>query len=338
MQPPARQTVEVSHTANVGEARRMAKQAGEALGFESIACEEIAMAVCELATNLVKHAGSGSILLTPLAVNGQSGLQIESVDSGPGIADVQQAISDGFSTTGGLGVGLGAINRLMDEFDISSQRHHGTHVVCRKWLRRYAPSLQTCPLAVGAASRPCSPGEVNGDAFVIKHWSESVLVGVLDGLGHGQFAHRAAQSGRQYVETHFDLPMVDIFRGVGRTCRATRGLVMALARFDWARQKMTFASVGNIEARLCGDHKSLNFIVRRGVIGFNAPNPVVSEHAWDPDDVFVLHSDGVGTHWNWQDYPELADKSATVVAERLLHLFAKDNDDATVLVVRRENA
>ena len=76
------------------------------------------------------------------------------------------------------------------------------------------------------------------------------LVGVIDGLGHGQFAHRAAQTARQYVENHFDLPLDQIFRGVGRACRATRGVVMALARFDWGQGRLAFASVGNIAVRV----------------------------------------------------------------------------------------
>jgi hypothetical protein len=84
----------------------------------------------------------------------------------------------------------------------------------------------------GVATRPRTFGAVNGDAFVVKPWARSVLAGIIDGLGHGQFAHRAAQTARQYVESHFDQPLDQIFRGTGRACRATRGVVMALARFD----------------------------------------------------------------------------------------------------------
>ena len=54
------------------------------------------------------------------------------------------------------------------------------------------------------ATRPRGFGQVNGDAFVVYQWAESALVGVIDGLGHGQFAHRAAETARRYVETHFD--------------------------------------------------------------------------------------------------------------------------------------
>jgi serine/threonine protein phosphatase PrpC len=190
------------------------------------------------------------------------------------------------------------------------------------------------PLDFGAATRPYPGKMVNGDAFVIEQWDGSALVAVIDGLGHGQFAHRAAQAARQYVETHLDQPLKIIFRGVGRTCRATQGVVMALARIDWALGKLTFASVGNVEARILGSPQPVNFIVRRGVIGLNAPDPVVTEHRWEPTHVLVLHSDGLKTHWRWEDFAHLQDAAASVVAQQLLQRLARDDDDVTVVVVR----
>jgi serine/threonine protein phosphatase PrpC len=170
---------------------------------------------------------------------------------------------------------------------------------------------------------------------VVKHWAESVLVGVIDGLGHGPFAHRAAQAARQYVESHFDLPLDQIFRGVGRACRATRGVVMALARFDWGQGRLTFASVGNIEARVFPGSELFPFPIRRGVIGLNAPKALITEYPWPPGHMLVLHSDGLRTHWSWKDFPGLAEQSAQALAQELLRLLVKEEDDATVIVVRK---
>jgi serine/threonine protein phosphatase PrpC len=177
---------------------------------------------------------------------------------------------------------------------------------------------------------------VNGDAFVIKQWGASALVSVIDGLGHGQYAHRAAQAASQYVETHFDQALDAIFRGVGRTCRGTRGVVMALVRFDFGGRDIRFAfgSVGNIAARLFGSSEGKHLIIQRGILGGNAPLPRVTEHRWDSGTVLVLHSDGVTQHWGLGDFPELAKESATVMAQHLLRALAKTNDDATVVVVK----
>jgi len=333
--PLSGQTIEILHPGSVGEARRAARVLAEALDFGPITCEEIALVTIELATNLLRHARDGKLSLTPLAAEGRVGLQIESFDQGPGIRDIEQALTDGFSTVGSRGAGLGAVNRLMDELEITSARGHGTRIVCSKWRRDYPASVRPCPLAFGAASRARPGFEMNGDAFIIKQWNESALVGLIDGLGHGQFAQRAAQSARQYVESHFDLPLAQIFRGAGRACRATRGVVMALARFDWSRERLVFASVGNIEARFYPREPPINFLVRCGIVGLNAPNAVVTEHPWGLDHVLVLHTDGLRTHWRWSDYPELASGPPSVAAQTLLLALAKPEDDATVIVVRK---
>ncbi|MDO8544021.1 MAG: ATP-binding protein/SpoIIE family protein phosphatase [Opitutaceae bacterium] len=335
MQSPLPETLEILHSSHVGAARRAAKALAESIGFDPAACEEIALAMTELATNLIKHAQGGKLTLTPHADGGRVALEIESRDSGPGIADVEQALADRFSTAGTRGTGLGAVNRLMDELDITSEHGRGTRIACRKWVRQHPSSIRPCPLAFGVATRPRQPGADNGDAFVVKQWAEIALVGVIDGLGHGQFAHRAAQAARQYVESHFDLPLDQIFRGVGRACRATRGVVMALARFDWGQGRLAFASVGNIEVRVFPGSELFSFSIRRGVIGLNAPNAMVTEHPWPPGHVLVLHSDGLRTYWNWKDFPGLSEQPAQALAQEFLRLLAKEEDDATVIVVRK---
>ncbi len=331
---PAFRTVEVRDGSAVGEARRAAREAAATVGFDPRACEEISLAVTELATNLVKHGRGGTVFLRPLAVEGRTGLEVEAVDEGPGIPDVELALGDRFSTAGTRGTGLGAVNRLMDDLDIESRRGRGTRVVCRRWLREHAASLRPCPLRFGVATRPRIFGQLNGDAFLVQQWGESALVAVIDGLGHGQFAHRAAQTARQYVEAHYDLPLDQIFRGTGRACRATRGVVMALARFDWGQERLSFASVGNISARVLPRSEPCRFVIRRGVLGLNAPNAVVTEHPWTPGRVLVLHSDGVATHWEPDGLPGWTGSPATVMANQLLQAMARSDDDATVVVVR----
>jgi anti-sigma regulatory factor (Ser/Thr protein kinase) len=110
--------------------------------------------VSELASNLVKHARRGTLTLTPLTEGTRVGLQIESQDRGPGIADVEQALTDGFSTAGSLGYGLGVVHRLMDTFDITSQpgAGGGTHIVCQRWLRAEATHTESAHLWGGDAT------------------------------------------------------------------------------------------------------------------------------------------------------------------------------------------
>ena len=283
---------------------------------------------------------------TKVTQHGRDGIQIESRDSGPGITDVNEVMADGFSTIGGLGYGLGTVNRLMDEFDINSKRkpRGGTYVICKRWLRKKRTNLVPCPLSFGAATR-CHPVmKDNGDAFVIEKANQCAVVGVIDGLGHGQFAHRAAQAACHYVESHFEEPLVAIFRGTGRACRGTRGVVMALARFDWELDpdssqiatRLSVASVGNVETRVFGSLRPMHFEIRRGILGANAREPLVTEHQWEPNFIMVMQSDGLSSHWRWHDFPEIPDAPASSIAQRLLDRLAKDNDDATVIVVKNQ--
>jgi len=319
-------------------AKRQAKAVAAMLGFDAGACEELALVASELASNLLTHAGRGTLTLAPLEVDGRTGLHMEAKDQGPGIPDVEWAMTDGCSTVGSLGGGLGVVNRLMDHLDITSQRGQGTALRCERWVRPPVCGTIPSPLALGAATRVYPGMEWNGDAFVLKQWDGHALVAVVDGLGHGQFAHRAAQAARRYVETHYDQPLPEVFRGVGRACRATRGVVMAIARFAFgpppAPIRLSFASVGNIDARVYGRPEPMHFVVRRGVLGGHAPNPVVLEQPWEPTAVLVLYSDGVSTRWHWNDLAPLLSQPASALAQGLLRAQAKGDDDATVVVVK----
>jgi serine/threonine-protein kinase RsbT len=110
--------------------RAVALQAGFSLSEATL----IATAISELARNIVSYAQQGNITLRP--VNGSSGIRgltIVASDSGPGITDVAQALRDGYSSSGGLGLGLPGVRRLMDEFDIASPAGGGTTVTVTKW-------------------------------------------------------------------------------------------------------------------------------------------------------------------------------------------------------------
>jgi len=331
-----RRIINMSHPSEAAEARRTAKTMALSVGFDEKTCEEIVIVISELAANLVKHTQNGTLTLTPLDENGHPGLKIESRDTGPGIPDPEQAVADGYSTTGSLGYGLGTVNRLMDEFDITSDigKNAGTYIACTRWLRSEKPCVKTCPFDIGAETRAHPKMDINGDAYVIKKWDENLLTGIIDGLGHGQFAHRASEKARQYVESHFDQSLEEIFRGVERSCRATRGVVMALAKFDWGREKLTYASLGNIEAKFSGCAEPMNFIIRRGIIGVKSVKPVVTEHTWRVGSLMALYSDGIRSHWRWDDFPVLMKEPAAAIAQNLLKSLARDNDDATIVIVK----
>jgi serine/threonine-protein kinase RsbT len=119
-------------------ARQRAREAAKGLGFGLVDQSRIATAVSELARNLVRYAtgGRGEVLIRTLNAPGLgTGIEIVVRDEGPGIANLEQALRDGFSTGHGLGMGLPGTKRLMDEMTIDSALGRGTTVTIRKWRR-----------------------------------------------------------------------------------------------------------------------------------------------------------------------------------------------------------
>lgn len=114
-------------------ARQKGRTIAVELGFSSGDATLIATAISELARNIVSYARTGKIVLSKIQSSSRTGIQVVAWDAGPGIPDVQQALRDGFSTSGSLGLGLPGVRRLMDEFGINSKSGHGTIVMVKKW-------------------------------------------------------------------------------------------------------------------------------------------------------------------------------------------------------------
>lgn len=334
------QRISVSDAGDVTLAERKAKAIVGETRFTDSAVDEIAIVVRELSSNIVKHAGEGTITVTPRDSDGRSGIEIRAEDLGPGIDDVDRALEDGYSTAGSLGYGLGAVHRLMDDVVIESNEHGETGVQISATRRRSdaSPRAVQNPITAGAATRAKPGQEHNGDAFIIKRGKESMLVGVIDGLGHGKSAHRASQQAHRYIKTHASQPLSRLFRGVERACRNTRGVVMALGRFDFASERVTAGSVGNVSVKIFDSPEPMNVVARRGVLGNDAPQPAIREWEWNRNYTFVMHSDGIATGWSRDEFAQLADASATNAARELLQSLAEERDDATVLVVKEADA
>lgn len=115
----------------------LARQKGRAmateLGFSSGDATLIATAISELSRNIVSYARRGEITLKGVQGSSRAGILVIASDDGPGIPDIRQALRDGFSTSGSLGLGLPGVRRLMDEFEIISQPNQGTTVAVKKW-------------------------------------------------------------------------------------------------------------------------------------------------------------------------------------------------------------
>ena len=132
--PAAEIRVAIHSDQDIVGARQKGRALAAQLGFSAAEATLIATAISELARNIITYARKGEIKLQAIENSARPGIVVTASDEGPGIPDIQQALRDGFSTSGSLGLGLPGVRRLMDEFQISSQAGRGTTVTVKKWL------------------------------------------------------------------------------------------------------------------------------------------------------------------------------------------------------------
>jgi len=127
--------VKISSDSDVLLARQTGRKIAEKVGFAGSDLTMISTAISELARNIIRYAQEGEVSVSAISDRGRVGVMVVARDEGPGIADVDLAMRDGYTTGSGMGLGLPGARRLMDEFAISSQLTQGTTVVMKKWTR-----------------------------------------------------------------------------------------------------------------------------------------------------------------------------------------------------------
>lgn len=345
---PGTSRIEITHRSDLGHLERMGSATARKLGFDEQAVHEITLVLRELGSNLLKHADSGLVRIQPATGDDSGsesvGIEISSFDQGPGINDINQAITDGFSTNvASLGYGLGTINRMSDELNIISNDtlDSGTRITCRRWLRppEKASWSRHSPLEFGLAARSYPGAEYNGDAFFVKKWRGGSFAALIDGLGHGKQAHEASRKAVDYIARHYHSPLDQLIKGMDRACRGTRGVVAAMAAFDTACNELTFSGIGDVNVRITGVQDQVSFIQRRGIIGVNAGQPYIYRTQWTSGFRMVIHSDGLSQKWSFSDHEELDDLPVNEAASRLFDNLIKGqpDDDATLLFIRERS-
>jgi len=126
-------TVPVHSAEDVVRVRQRVRVWAIQVGFSLVDQTKIVTAASELARNIVDYAGSGTVLLEALNDENRRGLRLTFVDQGPGIPDIELAMKDGYTTGGGLGLGLGGAKRLVNNFEITSRPGEGTQIRITRW-------------------------------------------------------------------------------------------------------------------------------------------------------------------------------------------------------------
>lgn len=323
--------IEVSEASQAGEARRKATALAEELNLNEGRRGDIALVTTEMATNLVKHAGRGHILFRALHERG--GLQITSVDSGPGIADISRALADGPLASGSLGSGLGAIKRVPDFFDLYSVPGSGTVVSAEFWNTAGAGSADL-PIQVGVVCEPIRGEKVCGDGWYVRNSQNGALLMVVDGLGHGICASEAAREAERALAETKRTSLTDMLHDVHDALKKTRGAAAALARIDIEREIVSFAGVGNVGAAVVTKGHGRGLASHNGILGHQIERVQEFSYPWNRESILVMHSDGLVSRWDLERYPGIWNRPASVIAALLHRDFNRGRDDVTVLVAK----
>jgi anti-sigma regulatory factor (Ser/Thr protein kinase) len=320
--------VAVSDASHASSARRVASDLARALRFDEAAMGRVALAVTEVATNLLKHAGRGEVLL---AAGEADDLEILALDRGPGMANVDRCFEDGYSTAGSPGTGLGAVRRLATTLDVYS-RPGGTAVLIR--VGPEATRSPTAATVAGGLSVAIAGEERCGDAWDVEPRRDGIAVLVVDGLGHGTGAADAARECVRAFRRHAGALPAARVTALHEALRATRGAAIAVADVDTTRRVVRFAGLGNITASVYGPGPTRHLVSHYGTAGHNASKIAEYSYPWPEHAVLVMHSDGVASLRDLEPYPGLLQRDPSLVAGVLYRDFARRRDDASIVVIR----
>ena len=328
---PAHFSVTATEGSHVAAARSAAQRLARGLEFDATRAGRVAIVVTEAVTNMLKHAGGGTLAARGLAWGGALGIEMLAIDSGPGMPDFADSSRDGISTTGTQGTGLGAMRRLSDEFQAWSYPDQGT--IVRMVLWDGAPPASQPTHEVGAVCI-AKPGEsVCGDAWGVVFHAHGATFLLADGLGHGADASRAANAAVEVLLSHPDDTAVRILDIAHGRLRPTRGAAIAVMRHDLGAGEVSYAGVGNISGTILGTPRR-SMVSHAGIVGHNVHKAQEYRYAWPDDALMVAHSDGLETQWDLGPYPGIAECHPALIAAMLYREHARGRDDCTVLVAR----
>jgi len=302
------------------------------LEFPAARADQVALAVTEAATNLHKHASQGMMLLRIGRDGGKPGIEMVTIDAGPGLGDVGAALRDGHSTSGTLGIGLGAIRRLADFCELYSTPGHGTVLVARFWAAPRPDERRPDAVRYAGLVRPITGETECGDVFGAIETDGRVTGVLCDGLGHGPLAATAAMEAvTAILEEPTAEPAVLIERA-HRRIHHTRGGAVGVVQI--AGPVILFGGLGNIAAVILAEGTRKGMLSVPGIVGHQASRIKQFEYTAPPGAAIILHSDGISNRWEPRALPGVNAKDPLVVAAALLAAAGTRRDDAGVLVLK----
>ena len=324
--------VVATDTSHVSAARLALQRLAHDLEFDATRAGRVAIVVTEAVSNMVRHGGGGTFTARALAREGALGIEMLAIDVGRGMRDFAGSSVDGVSTGGTPGTGLGAIGRLADEFEVRTSEDAGT--VLRMVLWNRPPAADNDAYEVGAVLVPKEGESACGDAWAMQTHSAGATFLVVDGLGHGIEASRAAGMAVEVLRQHPEDSAIRLLDRIHGRLRASRGAAVAVMRHERASGELIFAGVGNIAAVVIEGETRRAMVSHSGIVGHNMARSQEYRYPWPRGALLVAHSDGLESRWDMAAFPGIAGDHASIIAATLYGRHTRKRDDVVVFVAR----
>jgi anti-sigma regulatory factor (Ser/Thr protein kinase) len=340
----------VSDQSHIADTRRQVASLVHYCDFSENDNGRIALIITELATNILKHAGQGNILVQAVSASHDftasdglrehdadlTGIDILAMDKGPGMRDIQACMEDGYSTAGSSGTGLGAIARQSDAFHTYSIPGKGSVFHSRVVKSSAKPDADaTIAFTIAGINIPYRGEDVSGDGWGCKAIGNSIALILADGIGHGEDAHLASKAAvKAFLEIDSVAPS-EYLSDVHGHLAFGRGAAVSVATWDMQESNLTFCGIGNVAGSISDHKQGRKMMTFNGTLGHNIGKFHDLNYPITDDGVFVMHSDGLTANWTLEQYPGLSAQPAIVIAAVLYRDLSRHRDDACVVVAKK---
>lgn len=314
----------------ISEVRRIALGKLSKLNPDVTYSGKISIILTELSTNLIKHTTTGGKILFKVSEEDNYTLII-AVDKGNGIKNIADSLRDGYSTSGTMGGGLGAVKRMSHFFDIYSSSD-GTIVLSVSYFNKQADHKF---LNFGSINIAKSGEDVSGDNFGYRELNKKKYFIIADGLGHGYNAAEASHEAINGFNKHNKENLTLLLEELNGRLRTTRGAAVSVVQLDKETYTLKYAGIGNVNSVIIYPDLSYKTLIsNNGIVGHEFRKTNEYQYAWRNNSLLVMHSDGLTNKWNLSKYPGIINRSPYIIAALLFRDFTRGNDDSTVLVFK----
>lgn len=309
-------------------------------GLDDEVTQRLGFVMTQLASNIIQHAVKGAMILRAVGETGTGCMEVLALDNGPGVTDMTRLMRDSssssISTPGDSG--FAGIRRMSDLFDIYSQPGTGTaimvHVGSRNGQGVCSCSTSNMHTCLGVVCLPVQGEDECGDNWAVEITDAGTNALLVDGLGHGPEAAAAARAALVEFDRHSTARPEVVLHLLHTALHNTRGAALSVIATDQDFASARFCGVGNVDGRVVTTDVNRHLVPQNGIVGHTMPRIQPVDIPVPSNARLVMHSDGISPRWSADKYPGLLARHPALLAGVLFRDFARERDDATVLVLR----